>query len=77
MQEIDIAKEIVENHSTEEVLAWIEKEAKRLMHYAAKGEIPEGFRLGMVVLKAQELYSVASALNNKLYPDREDEPVAA
>lgn len=77
MQEIDIAKELVENHSTEEVLAWIEKETKRLMHYAAKVEIPEGFRLGMVAFKAQELYSVASALNDKLYPDREDEPVAA
>ncbi len=77
MQEINIAKELVENHSTEEVLLWVEKEAKRIMSYSATSEVPEGFRLGTIAFRAQGLYEVVSALNGRLHPERNNGPVVA
>ena len=66
MAKIDKYKELVNSHSTEEVLEWLEAAFKRCQRSCVGDNVSEGFSLGYVSASLTEISNVISALNEKL-----------
>ena len=73
---INIAKETVNNHSTEEVVAWVEKALYSTIGSGQDLELGESYRLGLVLANLGEIVLVMEALNKKLN-HKDDGPVVA
>lgn len=68
MAKVNRAKELVENHSTEEVLEWLEQALKRGTIAVNPNKYDPAFLLGQCSINLEELYAVVSALREKLNP---------
>lgn len=80
MAKIDRATEMVNNHSTEEILLWLEQSLRRGTHAISEGRETEAdmaFLLGQVSVNLRELYDVVVVLNTKLNPSDGQGPVVA
>lgn len=73
---INLANEIVNNHTTEEIIAWTEKSLRSILGTGQDSVLAEGYRLGVVLANLGEVALVMEALNKKL--NRKDNgPVVA
>ena len=76
MAKVDRPVEMVNNHSTEEILLWIEQMIRRSVTDINESKAEPAFLLGQVSANLKELRDVVIALNVKLnFPG--NEPVVA
>lgn len=68
MATISIAEELVDNHSTEEVLSWLQTELTTIRQITLSKEADKSFLLGRVSSISVNAASVADALRKKLSP---------
>lgn len=66
MAKVDVSSEIVKNHSTEEVVAYLKKELTRLNELCIDETKDETFRLGAVSQGLASLLPVVIHLDAKL-----------
>lgn len=70
MATINRAKEIVDNHSTEEILEWIEKNLRNGLRAINGTDGKDGsFILGQCSVNIREVLYMVEALNDKLKPN--------
>lgn len=74
MAKISIAEELVDNHSTEEVLSWLQTELATIRQITLSKEADKSFLLGRVSSISVDVASVADALRKKLSPKADQEP---
>ena len=69
MASINRAKEIVDNHSTEEILEWVEKNLRNGLRAINSSDSKEdSFILGQCSTNIREILYMIEALNEKLKP---------
>lgn len=69
MAKVDIAKEIVENHSEEEVLSWMESTLKNIIHiFNSNVSDDPAYTLGSVEQDLVLVYGTLQNLNEKRNP---------
>lgn len=69
MASINRAKEIVDNHSTEEILEWVEKNLRNgLRAINSSNNKEDSFMLGQWSANINEILYMVEALNEKLKP---------
>lgn len=70
MKEINRAKDMVDNYSTEEVLRWAERNLRNGLNAinVPKDSSQDSFLLGQCMVNIKEILDVIAALNEKLAP---------
>lgn len=66
MTQVSIRKELIANHSTEEVVSYINSELSRVVLLATDVKQGESFRLGVTVQSLGKLLEVINELDKKL-----------
>lgn len=77
MAKVDIATEMVNEHSTEEILLWIEQTLRREVTEINEREADPAFLLGQALVVLKELRDVVIALNVRLNFPGGEGPVVA
>lgn len=77
MAKVDRAVDMVNEHTTEEILEWIEQALRRGVTAINESDADPAFLLGQVSVNIKELRDVVIALNVKLNFPGNDGPVAA